>query len=55
MNIRIEFYLFVSHSVMKDTVSMCKFSKRALSNTKLTRGPAVFHTTTRNKQVEFNP
>ena len=42
----IEFYLFVSHGArgMNDRGSTCKF----------TRGSSVFHTSMRNKQVEFN-
>ena len=41
----IEFYLFVSHGGMNDTGSTCKFRN----------GSSVFHTSMRNKQVEFNP
>ena len=41
----IEFYLFVSHGGMNYRGSICKF----------TRGSSVFHTSMRNKQVEFNP
>ena len=52
---RIEFYLFVSQSVMKERRSTCKFRKSASCITKFTHGPSVFHTAMRNKQVEFNP
>ena len=33
----------------------CKFSKSASRITKFARGPSVFHTTMRNKKVDFNP
>ena len=33
----------------------CDMSKNASRITKFTRGPSVFHTTMKNKQVEFNP
>ena len=51
INIRIEFYLFVSYGGMKDRGS----KDRATCITKFTRRPSVIHTSMRNKQVEFNP
>ena len=47
----IEFYLFVSHGGMNDRGSTCKCSRFS----KFTCGSSVFHTSTWNKQVEFNP
>ena len=46
--------MFVSHSVMKDRGSTCKFQKalRTLPNFHV---DPIFYTTMRNKQVEFNP
>ena len=53
LQLGIEFYLFVSHGGMNDRGSMCKFCTKRFS--KFTRGSSVFHTSMRNKQVEFNP
>ena len=48
----IEFYLFVSHSVMEDRGSTCCFQKALRAfNTIFTSEPSVFHTTMKtNKQ-----
>ena len=50
----IEFYFFVSHSVMKDIGSSCKISKSVSRITKFKHEPSVFHNTMRNTKVEFN-
>ena len=47
VHLGIEFYLFVSHGGMNGRGSTCKFRNA--------RGSSVFHTSMRNKQVEFNP
>ena len=51
------FYLtmFVSHGGMNDRGSTCKFRNARSAFLKFTRGSSVFHTSMRNKQVEFNP
>ena len=51
----IEFHSFVSHSVIKDRESTCKFRNVWSDFRKFTCGFSVFHNTTRNKKVEFNP
>ena len=51
--IGIKFYLFVSHGDMNDRGPTCNF--RNARSAFRTRGSSVFHTSMRNKQVEFNP
>ena len=54
IDLGIEFYLFVSHGGMNDRESTCKFCNARSAFRNLHVNP-VFHTSMRNKQVEFNP
>ena len=55
ISLGIEFYLFVSHGGMNDRGYTCKFRISQSAFSKFTRRSSVFHTSMRNKHVEFNP